>query len=235
MLYCVSQPTYHPLYDMILSPVCLDTPHLIIHMPLHLIFLSSCVLVCALVYLLVCVLMWRPVGDSLTRKSLFDSLVAGCIPVLFSRASLTQYKYVCLLCAVPYVCRDTVKPCHVVSYDIILFHIISCYAFYLSYLSLSPNFTISLPLFSPTLPPSLSHPPFHPPSLSPSSDPPSLLFFYPLTASRWHLSQSDVDDVAVYIPMSLINDDGGNFLTVLKAIPDDEVLRKQAAIRRIGR
>ena len=41
--------------------------------------------------------------------------------------------------------------------------------------------------------------------------------------------------MAVYIPMSLINDDGGNFLTVLKAIPDDEVLRKQAAIRRIGR
>jgi xyloglucan galactosyltransferase MUR3 len=33
-----------------------------------------------------------PSGDSLTRKSLFDSLVAGCVPVLFSRASLTQYK-----------------------------------------------------------------------------------------------------------------------------------------------
>eukprot|EP01038_Epipyxis_sp_PR26KG_P004343 gene4343-6146_t len=32
-----------------------------------------------------------PTGDSLTRKSLFDSLVAGCIPVIFSRASLTQY------------------------------------------------------------------------------------------------------------------------------------------------
>ena len=36
--------------------------------------------------------LYLPTGDSLTRKSLFDSLVAGCIPVLFSRASLTQYK-----------------------------------------------------------------------------------------------------------------------------------------------
>lgn len=34
-----------------------------------------------------------PTGDSVTRKSLFDSLVAGCIPVLFSRASLTQYSW----------------------------------------------------------------------------------------------------------------------------------------------
>eukprot|EP01038_Epipyxis_sp_PR26KG_P015177 gene15177-20443_t len=34
-----------------------------------------------------------PTGDSLTRKSLFDSLVAGCIPVIFSRASLTQYSW----------------------------------------------------------------------------------------------------------------------------------------------
>jgi hypothetical protein len=34
-----------------------------------------------------------PTGDSITRKSLFDSLVAGCVPVLFSRASLTQYSW----------------------------------------------------------------------------------------------------------------------------------------------
>ena len=32
-----------------------------------------------------------PPGDSVTRKSLFDSLVAGCIPVLFAKASLQQY------------------------------------------------------------------------------------------------------------------------------------------------
>lgn len=32
-----------------------------------------------------------PTGDSLTRKSLFDSLVAGCIPVVFARATITQY------------------------------------------------------------------------------------------------------------------------------------------------
>lgn len=34
-----------------------------------------------------------PTGDSVTRKSVFDSLVAGCIPVLFSRASLSQYMW----------------------------------------------------------------------------------------------------------------------------------------------
>ena len=34
-----------------------------------------------------------PTGDSITRKSIFDSLVAGCIPVLFSRASLSQYMW----------------------------------------------------------------------------------------------------------------------------------------------
>jgi hypothetical protein len=34
-----------------------------------------------------------PTGDSITRKSIFDSLVAGCIPVLFSRASLSQYSW----------------------------------------------------------------------------------------------------------------------------------------------
>lgn len=32
-----------------------------------------------------------PPGDSLTRKSLFDSLVSGCIPVVFVRATITQY------------------------------------------------------------------------------------------------------------------------------------------------
>jgi hypothetical protein len=32
-----------------------------------------------------------PPGDSITRKSLFDSLVAGCVPVLFAKASLGQY------------------------------------------------------------------------------------------------------------------------------------------------
>ena len=34
-----------------------------------------------------------PAGDSITRKSIFDSLVSGCIPVLFSRASLAQYAF----------------------------------------------------------------------------------------------------------------------------------------------
>lgn len=83
-----------------------------------------------------------PSGDSLTRKSLFDSLVSGCVPVIFSRASLTQYK--------------------------------------------------------------------------------------------WFLSQQDVDEVAVYIPMSKINSDGANFIQILKAIPPEELARKQAAVRRIA-
>jgi hypothetical protein len=34
-----------------------------------------------------------PPGDSITRKSLFDSLVAGCVPVLFAKASLRQYLF----------------------------------------------------------------------------------------------------------------------------------------------
>lgn len=34
-----------------------------------------------------------PVGDSLTRKSLFDSLLAGCIPVIFDLRSLSQYHW----------------------------------------------------------------------------------------------------------------------------------------------
>ena len=78
----------------------------------------------------------------MTRKSLFDALVAGCVPVIFSRASLTQYK--------------------------------------------------------------------------------------------WFLSRQDVDEVAVYIPMKTINNDGGNFIAILKAIPPEELARKQAAVRRIA-
>jgi len=83
-----------------------------------------------------------PTGDSITRKSLFDSLVAGCIPVLFSRASLSQY--------------------------------------------------------------------------------------------AWHLSESDVDAVSVYIPLKSINSGGANFITILKALSPEEVAQKQAAIRKIA-
>ena len=32
-----------------------------------------------------------PAGDSLTRKSVFDSYTTGCIPVIFARATLSQY------------------------------------------------------------------------------------------------------------------------------------------------
>jgi xyloglucan galactosyltransferase MUR3 len=34
-----------------------------------------------------------PAGDSITRKSIFDALVAGCIPVIFSRATLGLYSW----------------------------------------------------------------------------------------------------------------------------------------------
>ena len=34
-----------------------------------------------------------PAGDSITRKSLFDSLVGGCIPVIFAKGSLAQYMW----------------------------------------------------------------------------------------------------------------------------------------------
>lgn len=34
-----------------------------------------------------------PPGDSLTRKSLFDSLLAGCIPVIFCSATASQYTW----------------------------------------------------------------------------------------------------------------------------------------------
>ena len=74
-------------------------------------------------------------GDSITRKSLFDSLVAGCVPVIFSRASLTQY----------------------------------------------------------TL----------------------------------HLTEEQVDEVTVYIPMKTINEEEKNMLDILQAIPDDVLLAKQ--------
>ncbi|RYH32498.1 hypothetical protein EON65_00535 [archaeon] len=32
-----------------------------------------------------------PPGDSVTRKSIFDSLIAGCVPVIFAKASMSQY------------------------------------------------------------------------------------------------------------------------------------------------
>lgn len=83
-----------------------------------------------------------PTGDSLTRKSLFDSLVAGCIPVLFSRASLLQYS--------------------------------------------------------------------------------------------WHLSDQDVEDVSVYIPLKAMNKGGANFIDILKNLTPEAVALKQAKIRALA-
>lgn len=83
-----------------------------------------------------------PAGDSITRKSIFDSLLAGCIPVIFARASMSQY--------------------------------------------------------------------------------------------LWYFSEQDLNDVAVYIPKQMIMESNGNFLTILRAIDSQEVLRKQQAIARIA-
>lgn len=34
-----------------------------------------------------------PPGDTVTRKSLFDALIAGCVPVIFAKATITQYSW----------------------------------------------------------------------------------------------------------------------------------------------
>ena len=76
-----------------------------------------------------------PAGDSITRKSIFDALVAGCVPVIFSRATISQYS--------------------------------------------------------------------------------------------WHVSDKDIEDISVYIPMNDINEGGANFIEVLKSISPDQLLKKQ--------
>ena len=78
----------------------------------------------------------------MTRKSLFDSLLAGCVPVIFARASLTQYS--------------------------------------------------------------------------------------------WHLSPSEINEIAVYIPRTAILEHKVNFIDVLRAITPEELSRKQLAIERIA-
>ena len=83
-----------------------------------------------------------PAGDSVTRKSIFDSLVAGCIPVLFSRASLNQYS--------------------------------------------------------------------------------------------WHISDEEVDKVAVFIPMLNIINGTTNFLDILRSISAQEIIEKQRYIAEIA-
>ena len=83
-----------------------------------------------------------PTGDSITRKSIFDSLVAGCIPVLFSRATISQY--------------------------------------------------------------------------------------------IWHLTEEEMDRVSVYIPMKAINEDGANFIHILRNLTSNEIIEKQEAIRSVA-
>eukprot|EP01036_Dinobryon_divergens_P031536 gene31536-40950_t len=83
-----------------------------------------------------------PPGDTVTRKSLFDSLLAGCVPVIFAKASLAQY--------------------------------------------------------------------------------------------GWHLSATDIEDIAVYIPRTAILKENVNFIDVLRAISPEELRKKQLAIERIA-
>jgi hypothetical protein len=52
--------------------------------------------------------------------------------------------------------------------------------------------------------------------------------------TRWFFKQKQVDEVAVYIPMAKINNEGANFISILKAIKPEELRRKQEAIKKIG-
>ncbi len=83
-----------------------------------------------------------PPGDSITRKSLFDALLGGCVPVLFAKASFTQY--------------------------------------------------------------------------------------------LWFFTKDDLDEVAVFIPKQMILEESANFLDLLKAIPAQELKRKQLAIAKLA-
>ena len=97
-----------------------------------------------------------PPGDSFTRKAIFDSLLAGCIPVIFYRESMTQYFW------------------HIKEKEV-------------RHQELS-----TLCLFS--------------------------------------LLVAQVEDVAVYIKLSTVSGENKNFISILKAIPPEEIKRKQVAI-----
>lgn len=114
-----------------------------------------------------------PTGDSITRKSLFDSLVAGCIPVLFSRASLAQYSW--------HLSEQDVSSCAIASFLEVVYCVL-----------------------------------------------------YQLLNATALLMLLQVDRVSVYIPMSKINEQNANFLEILRAIPSDEVRRKQQHIASIA-
>lgn len=59
-----------------------------------------------------------PAGDSITRKSIFDSLLAGCIPVIFARASMSQYLWFFSEQDVSGGCSSSLSlRCHVVHTD----------------------------------------------------------------------------------------------------------------------
>lgn len=83
-----------------------------------------------------------PPGDSITRKSIFDALVAGCVPVLFAKASLSQY--------------------------------------------------------------------------------------------LWFFNQTELEQVAVFIPKQAVLEQAANFLDILQAIPPEELRRKQELIATIA-
>ncbi|CAK9250377.1 unnamed protein product [Sphagnum jensenii] len=54
---------------------------------------------------------------------------------------------------------------------------------------------------------------------------------------QWHVtahSCSGVDEVSVYIPMRVINEEGANFIDILRKMPDSELQKKQMAIERLA-
>lgn len=83
-----------------------------------------------------------PPGDSVTRKSIFDALLGGCVPIIFARASLSQY--------------------------------------------------------------------------------------------YWFLSKQDAEDIALYIPIKNITEQGQNFMHIIKSIPLRVLRAKQSAIERVA-
>jgi hypothetical protein len=50
----------------------------------------------------------------------------------------------------------------------------------------------------------------------------------------WHLTEQDVDDVSVYIPLKSINTGEANFINILKGLSAQDVAKKQAKIRELS-
>jgi len=152
-----------------------------------------------------------PPGDSITRKSLFDSLVSGCVPVLFAKASLRQYLW--------FFNESEVKSCDTY-FSLVNF----CSLVRWNECAIVVRIRNTYLLYLPDGPVSLSMP------LLPSS----FLRFYSYFYLFPPLRLTQISEVSVFIPKQQIQESGVNFLEVLRSIPPAELLRKQRAIARIA-